>query len=229
MKQAAWNVIGSVVQKFIEGKIAELFITKTVETGKTAATIEGEAARTSATQAGVLARIASTGLEIISSLAGAAASIVAAISNAIRWVFTTIPFPLSLGMAGGAVAAIGGLYSGIKSAFGFKEGGVFKKGQRGFIEGTKTEIIQPEETFISYLNKKIIPTIVNTTRIITMQQPQLAYAGGGSDALLREMQELKTVLKRKDFKIGISGTLNGQRFARDENPKAERFRKSITK
>lgn len=229
MKQAAWNAIGSVVQKFIEGKLAELFITKTVEVGKTAATIAGETARTGATQAGVLARLAAVGSEIIGSLAGAAASIVTAIANAVRWVFTTIPFPFSLAVAGGAVAAIGGLYSSIKSAFGFEQGGVFKKGQRGFIEGTKTEIIQPEEDFISYLNKKIIPTIVNTTRIITMQQPAVAYAGGGNEALLRELRDFKKIMKQKDFKISINGTLNGQTFAREEFPKAERFRKSVLK
>jgi hypothetical protein len=89
-----------------------------------------EATKTGAQAAGTAARSALSLQEVAANVASAASAIATAVANAIRWVFTTIPFPLSLAVAGGAAASVIALWRGARSELGFAEGGYTGRGAR---------------------------------------------------------------------------------------------------
>ncbi|NBC16706.1 MAG: phage tail tape measure protein [Bacteroidetes bacterium] len=91
---------------------------------------EKEATKTGTQAAGTAARSALSLQEIAANVASAASAIATAVANAIRWVFTTIPFPLSLAVAGGAAASVIALWRGARNQLGFAEGGYTGRGAR---------------------------------------------------------------------------------------------------
>lgn len=111
------------VKNYLLQELAELAIQELAKlTVKTAS----ETSQTAVQTAGAATRSGLAAGESSTNLGTAASSVVSAIANAVRWVFTTIPFPFSLGVAGAAVAAVYGLWEGARSLMGFAEGGYVK-------------------------------------------------------------------------------------------------------
>ena len=68
------------------------------------------------------------------------------------------------------------------SIAGFEKGGKIKKGESGFIEGTKTEIIAPDDTFVDVARKELIPRAIlnlENTAAAKITQRMIARSAGG--------------------------------------------------
>lgn len=137
------------------------------------------------------AYLAQSAIRVAATIAEAGAALVKAVASAIAGMG-----PLGLLLGGGMVAAGIALFGQIKKAFGFAEGGRFKKGQSGYIEGYHDEIIAPEKTFVDIMRTELIPRIVSSVKIppsalITATTPALAAIGTHSDPeLLTEIKKL---------------------------------------
>jgi hypothetical protein len=146
-----------------------------------------EVTKTSTTQAGVLARLGSLALEALGNIASGATAMISAAANAVNWIFKTIPFPLSLGVAAAAVAATYGAWLGVKSMFGFEHGGKIEKGQTGVFEGTATEVIAPSQSFVDVARAELIP------KAIMAWQKDIGTRSGATVSTTRMEHGLKMV------------------------------------
>lgn len=161
---------------FLERKLEKWIVEQAAE-ALTAKTTEAE--KTAATQGGVLARLASIGAEVAGDIAAAGASIVGAVANAVRWVFTTIPFPFSLAVAGGAVGLIYELWEGAKKMFGFAKGGMVSEPTAALIgEGDEPEVIAPKSDFVGAFRDVLRPEILR--EVIAPQIKSEYLRGPGS-------------------------------------------------
>jgi len=213
MKQAAWNAIGNILEKVIESAVTQLL------TQKTTAAASAVITKVTATEQIITATAAT--LTIAGVVTAAMAEITAAASSAAALVsIATFGGAAAIGAA--AVLTALATVKGAALATAFEKGGVFEKDQRGFIEGGQMEYIMPKRTFSQVMYQDIVPGIINETR---------ARLGGGdgNSELLREVKELKNIMRKKEWSPVLAGTLEGQKFVRVEYPKAERFRKSVIK
>jgi hypothetical protein len=159
--------------------------------------------------------LAQQAIRVAAALAEVAATIAKAVAN-----FIVSLGPFGLFGAAGAIAAGVALLAGIKKAFGFAKGGQFEKDQRGFIEGGQTEIIAPRRTFDEILRTEIVPTLVRTTQLVTLQYaPALAGAGAQPDrTLLKEIKGLRSDLRKKDFSPVFENFRDEERIVRTTLP-----------
>lgn len=111
---------GKMITDFLANELYEFGVQQLT---KLALKTSSEAGQTAVQEAGAATRSGLSLAEMGSNLLSAASSVATAIANAVRWVFTTIPFPFSLGVAGAAVGAIYGLWKGAESMLGFSSGG----------------------------------------------------------------------------------------------------------
>jgi len=187
MKNSAMKSLGELLANEIKNQLVSVGIHQTAEGAKTAATEEG-----------VAARIALLGAEIVKDLASAAASIVGAIAKAIEWE-VSIFGPFAIATIPASIAAMVGVYEGVKSALGFEQGGKIRKGQRGYFEGNQTEIIAPEKTFYQVANEEILPSMLRSlSRMPTLpkamterlQQERQSAPGASTRALEQRMDRM---------------------------------------
>lgn len=215
-----WKKLTDELADVITTEAAKLIVYTANETGKTVATTVGETARagirtagvavetgiaaasvvvhtvaeaekTTTTEIGVGARIALIGAEIVATLAGAAASMVNAVASIFEWEVAAFG-PFALATIPASIASMVVLYDAAKSAFGFDQGGLLKKGERGYFEGNRNEIIAPEDNFIDVMNKNIIPKVVGTNQMSIMN---LLNQGHGQ--IITSMLNANNVLKRQ--------------------------------
>ena len=162
----------------ITNSVASLLVTRTTEAGKT-----------EATQQGALARAASGAMETVKDLGVAAGKMVAAAASAIAAAFESIPFPFDIAAAGGAVAAVYGLWEGAKKMFGFAEGGRVSEPTLGIFGENGPEILAPEKDFLSVFNDVLLPQIRSEYLV---SQGSVSAAGGTSGvSLLHEIRGLR--------------------------------------
>lgn len=79
--------------------------------------------------AGAASAVASAAAWVASNLAIAGSAIFSAVTSVIQWISEMIPFPFSLAVIPAGVAAIYGIYAGVKKLFKFKDGGITKNAQ----------------------------------------------------------------------------------------------------
>ena len=162
----------------ITNSLASVLITRTTEQSKT-----------DATQQGALARIASGTMETVKDLAVAAGKMVTAAASAIASAFEAIPFPLDIVAAGGAVAAVYGLWEGAKKMFGFAEGGRVTEPTLGVFGENGPEILAPEKDFLSVFSDVLLPQI--RSEYLLSQGSVSATGGTSSVNLLHEIRGLR--------------------------------------
>jgi hypothetical protein len=180
VKDYLWQKLTEELKDIIITKGAELTIHTTTETAKSAVTATG-----------VASRIALLGMEIVKTLASAAASMVSVVASIFEWEIGTFG-PFALLTIPASIAAIVGVYDVAKKAFGFDQGGLFKKGQRGFIEGNRDEIIAPEKTFIDVVNQTIIPKVIGENPM-----PVMSLLNQGRDMMASSIMQARSAANRQ--------------------------------
>jgi hypothetical protein len=176
MRNRALNDLGAILEKEIEHELESVGIHETAEGEKTAAT-----------QTGVLARIGAIAGEIGSELASAGASMVKAVAAAIEWEMSMLG-PLGFLAIPADVAGLYGLYEGAKAAFGLEEGGIIRKGERGFFEGKGTEIVAPEQTFHQFAAEELLPKLLNkANQMVPQAVARIADRAQQSGATMAKM------------------------------------------
>jgi hypothetical protein len=128
MQNYVFHLLTKELQEFILKNAAELLVHTETEAGKTAATEAGAAAR----KASLLEDVATT-------LYDAAASIVNAAASIIEWEIGAFG-PFAIATIPASIAAIYGLFTGVKKMLGFAKGGAIV-GENG------VEIIAPAEDY----------------------------------------------------------------------------------
>jgi len=187
-----------VVKKYLFMQLQNYLISKWAEAGIVAQT---EAAKTGAQNAGIAARVAGMAVEVGKNAISAASSAYTAVANAIRWIFTTFPFPISAAIAAAAPVAIYGMFQGARKLFKFKDGGItqgarmFSFGENGEHTGLFGEDRSSKgEAFIP-LEK--MPMLLNDMGLM----PKPAYHSGsalGSQDLLpliNKLEKIHTAIK----------------------------------
>ena len=180
VKNYLWQKLTEELSQFIITKAAEVLI----HTG-------AEGAKTTVTGVGVGARIALIGMEILATIAAAAASMVHAVASIIEWEIASFG-PFALLTIPASIAAMVGIFSAAKSALGFDQGGLLKKGERGYFEGNRDEIIAPKDTFIDVVNQTILPRVIETK-----QMPVMDLLNRGRDLIANSVMQARSTSNRQ--------------------------------
>lgn len=113
-----------------------------------------------------------------------------------------------------------GVVKGASVAAAFEKGGVFEPNQRGFIEGGQYELIAPRQTFEQILRTEIVPMLVKTTKIESMQNQQGGYS---DDRIVAELKRVRSRLDKLDQSVYVGNVVGEKDLVKRNIKSAEAY------